>query len=62
MRPHDRPSEPRPRRHRLVDIFDAGHALGHQADRLTPERGLQTIGNMGGNFLFTRMVTLPQDK
>ena len=48
--PHCGPSNARSGPDRLVDILNRRDAFGNQADRLTPKRGLKTIGDVASDF------------
>ena len=46
IRPHQGPAQPRPGTDPLIDIGDACYPLGHQMQRLPPQRRLQPVGDI----------------
>ena len=49
-RPQGRPAQAGTGRHRLVDVDDAGDAHVDQGDGLAPQRRLEPVGDVAGNF------------
>src|SRR6185312_16701606 len=49
-RSHRSPAQARPRPHRLVDVLDRCDTGFHQVDRLAPDSGLKSVGDMAGHL------------